>query len=163
MLMRHLRLLWGAAPAAFLLLPLALGCEHGPTQVDESLSVRLDVTPATVAPGDSLVARLTLTNTDGAPVELSSPNGCLALPEVHRGGTPIRIQGTALGCFAALTTHVVPARDSLVREFRLRAAVDADQYIEPVDTTLAEGVYELWMNFQVFLPDPVAVFTVALP
>lgn len=141
-------------------MPLSLGCDASVTGPDDLLSVRLAVTPVTVAPGDSLIARLTLVNDTRLPVALGSPNGCLALPEVHQDGSPVRVEGTGLLCSAAFTTHVVPARDSLVREFRLRAAVDADLGVGAPHTDLPTGVYDLRMDFQVSLTDPVTVFTV---
>lgn len=118
-----------AAVVAFVMAVLsAAGCED--IAGLESLSVRADVTPERVAPGDSLVARVVLTNYDDDPVLV--PEGCpgIGWPHVLRDGEPIAMEGSRVDppdliCLAvAVPPDTLPAGGSMTFEWPMRAVVD---------------------------------------
>lgn len=126
----------------------------------EAIASDLHLNATEVSFGESFIVTLKLQNTTDRNVTLRSPMGCVALPSVYRDAERLDWDGTALGCTAAVTSWVVPARDSMVVAFELRAALRGgtdpfDYEVEP-----EPGVYEVRMETYVLLPDLSAEFLV---
>lgn len=83
-----------------------------------------------------------LENLQDKPVELTSGCTALALIKTFRGDQLVHLDGTVLGCYAALTPFTINAGDTLVQETEIRA-VRHDE--EPVE----KGVYRLHVEFNV--------------
>lgn len=114
-----------AAVIAFVIFP--AGCED--VTGLESLSVRAEMSPERVAPGDSLAARVVLTNHGDEPVLV--PKGCpgIGWPHVLRDGEPVAMEGSRVDppdlicLLVAVPPDTLPAGGSTTFEWPMRAVV----------------------------------------
>jgi len=135
------------------------GCDRsvvGPDVLMASLGLSTDE----VMPGDPFVVTYRIENPTDREVTLSSPDGCVALPSVYRDGARQGWEGTALGCLAAVSRHVVPAGGVLVRSFELRAAIPGGDGPYDYDELPEPGPYALVVEVHVLLPDLTVDFVV---
>jgi hypothetical protein len=130
-------------------------CCSAPTDPQDILTVDVTVAPTVVTPGDSLLVTLTIANPTSFPIRLGSRDGCVALPVVYADGERVAWEGTALGCFAMMSTFTVPGRGTLAREFSLVAFLQEET--APWDYTVPPppGAYDLVMDMHVQLADVV--------
>ena len=137
----------------------SLGCGT-PTDLRDVLTVDLDVltvdltvTPSSIGSGGSLLVTLTIVNPTIRPIQLSSSDSCVALPEVYSAGERLLWDGTGLGCFTVVSTFTVPALGVLTRQFPLVAFLQEStapwDYVVPP----TPGIYDLVMSMHVELPD----------
>jgi hypothetical protein len=93
----------------------------GPLEPQDILSVDVTILPAVVAPGDSVLVTLIISNATTRPIRLSSGDSCVALPEVYSAGDRVNWSGTGLGCLTVVSAFTVPAGGALTRTFPLVA------------------------------------------
>lgn len=111
------------------LLLFAAGCDEDIAGL-ESLSVRTEVIPETLAPGDSLVARAVLTNY-GSDIILV-PYGCSGVGWAHvlRAGETVAMEGASverpvMTCVPKRSQpDTIPVGGSMTLEWPMRAIVD---------------------------------------
>lgn len=115
---------FAAAPVLVALLIAACGEAAGP----DDLTVDLDISPGTVAPGDSLRAQLTIANPTSGTVRLTTgPCGALGVHRAFRDGEASELDGMVVDPARILCSSYVPWIDiapgsSLTREWPLRAS-----------------------------------------
>ncbi len=144
------------AVIACLAVVVSLGCgtpTDPQTDPQDVLTVDLTVTPSSIGSGDSLLVTLTIVNPTIRPIQFSSGDSCVALPEVYSAGEWLPWDGTGLVCLAVMSTFTVPALGVLTRQFPLVAFLQEStapwDYVVPP----TPGMYDLVMSMHVELPD----------
>lgn len=150
------------APSVLVVLSvlLAVGCSDDAVVCPEDpvapwgsagdLQTSFFVEPSMVQPGDSLVARLTISNPTSCTVTVSSGNSCVATLSVLHGTVAVTMQGASFGCMTVVTYFPIGPRDSLTAVYELVANVrDFPHGYVPASA----GVYTLLAEMQVGLPD----------
>jgi hypothetical protein len=139
---------------------LALLACGNPVGTADDLRVDFRLEPSAVRAGDSMTASLAINNSTGDTVRLVSRSSCVATLDVLVDEERVDMQGTGFGCFAVITTFLIPPGDSLTRSFGLvmwlREHRAPWRYIEP----LPPGVYRLRAAIKVELPDQEREFRV---
>lgn len=147
---------WFTCGVAAMVLAACSADVSGPGEVvTDDLRIALVVAPTAIERQEALTATLSLENRTTAPLELTSSCTALALIRTIRGGQPVDLEGSAGGCFTAITPFELGAGETLTRTYEIRA-VRRDG--EPVD----RGTYVLQVDFMVpGLPTVEAVFEVS--
>jgi hypothetical protein len=109
------------------------------------------VEPSMVQPGDSLVARLTISNPTSCMVTLPASCTSVAWLSVLQGTQAVAMQGAMFGCYPVITDFRIGPRDSLTRVYELVANVYA--YPPGQWVPAPAGVYTLLAEMHVGLPD----------
>jgi hypothetical protein len=104
-----------------------------------------------VQPGDSLIARLTISNPTSCMVTLPASCTTVAWLSVLQGTEAVVMQGADNGCYLILTDFSIGPRDSLTRVWELVANVEI--YPPAQWVPAPAGVYTLLAEMQVGLPD----------
>jgi len=136
-----------------------LACSE-PIGTVSDLRTGFRIEPSVVRAGDSMVAKLVITNPTDDSIRISSGSSCVTTLDALRDDRRLDLQGTAFGCLTVVTTFVIPPRDSLVRVFDLVAMLREDQspwrYVNPPPV----GAYQLRAAMEVNLPDQYVAFQV---
>ena len=114
------------------------------------LSVALTVQPAEVSQHESFTVELSVTNTTANTIQYVTSHGCLALPNVVRSGQRIPFEGTALGCFTAITTHTFAPGETRSLTWDLRAQLYAQHPGEITGLPAPTGLYTVQAVFDPF-------------
>lgn len=141
---------------AILLVALLMACGDSPGQPEDALITKLDLAPDSVTPGDTLHARVRVTNPTGEKVVRTGPNGCLFIPRVYRRDSVVSFRHTGWGCTLAITDHEFPSHETVERRFEfpaIRRTAGSDSFPR-------EGEYVLRIEFQVPLSTLSDTFTV---
>lgn len=122
--------------------------------IPAGLDVQFTVAPAEVAPRDPFTVRLAVTNPTTSPVRIVTANGCLALPNVLRDGRRVPFRGSALGCTAAVTTHVFAPGQTRTLTWELRAELYAENPGDVDGAPAPRGTYRVQAEFDPFVQAP---------
>jgi len=133
-----------------------IGCQE-PVGTDDLLHPTFQVSPATVAPGDSFAVVFTIRNPNSQTVTISSGAGCLFFLRALRGAHQVSVQGLTYVCTAAITAFDVPAHGSLNL---VRYGVAAERTGVGVGTPLPPGEYRIQTMMNASLPELEVVLTV---
>lgn len=95
----------------------------GPATAVVEPGLRLTLSaPDTVAAGEAFTVRFAAQNRTGAEVAVRTPSSCLIEPGVFTlGGERVPFVGSIRGCAAVITTHRIPAGETLARTFDVQA------------------------------------------
>ena len=133
-----------------------IGCQE-PAGTDDLLRPTFQVSPETVAPGDSFAVVFTVRNPTSQTVTISSGAGCLFFLRALRDSHQVSVQGLTYFCTAAITAFEVPPRGSLNL---VRNGVAAERIGVGVGTPLPPGEYRIQTMMNAALPELQAVLTV---
>jgi len=126
---------------------LVAGCESitGSEQNGETLDLRgatsatvdgLNIhlfTPDTVAMANSFEIRVVVQNQRDEVQTVTTPSACLVQPGLFdKEGNRVPLKGSILLCAASITTHEIPADDTVERQFDIRTVLDSADGEEPV-------------------------------
>lgn len=121
--------------------------------IPAGLDVQFTVEPGQVAPHAPFTARLAVTNTTATPIRVVTAHGCLALPGVLRDGARVPFRGSALGCHAAITTHVFAPGQTRTLTWELRAELYAENPGDPDGAAVPRGTYRVRAVFDTLAED----------
>jgi hypothetical protein len=97
----------------------------------DGLAVHL-FAPDTVAVADSFEVRVVVQNQTDEKQAVTTPSACLVQPGIFdKEGDRVPFKGSILLCAAAITTHDIPADDTVERRFDIRAVLDTADGEEP--------------------------------
>ncbi len=115
------------------------GCEvFSPSSGDSQAGLYHQMeAPDEVQIGESFEVIYSLTNHTPENVEVTTPHSCLVLPAVYEfsgsdKGERVPFRGSMMGCLTVVTTHTIPAGDSLELTFEIEAKFGSSKD-EPVD------------------------------
>lgn len=123
--------------------------------IPAGLDVQFTVEPGTVAPHAPFTARLAVTNTTANTIRIVTNHGCLALPNVLRDGVRVPFRGSALGCTAAITTHVFAPGATRTLVWEMRAELYAQNPGDVDGAPAPRGTYRVQAEFNPFVQAPV--------
>jgi hypothetical protein len=137
-----------------------LACGDTPSAPSPATAVRLlaQISPSTIARGESATISFRLENVSSNDVELTFPSSCQILPYISLRDTVTYPSG-GWGCATVITKLALPAGGSVTRDVPVRAA-DAAAY--PV-VALAPGEYVAYAKIDAFsypMTSPMISFTV---
>lgn len=126
------------AVSAFVFFALVAGCDdpvvgamNDATAEVDGLTLRLSA-PDTVAVTDSFEVQFVAQNRSAGDVTVKTPNSCLVLPRVTDGvGERVPLKGTGIGCLTVITTHEIPAGETIKRSFDAKAVLVTSEGEEP--------------------------------
>jgi hypothetical protein len=137
-----------------------LACGDTPSAPSPATAVRLlaQISPSTIARGESATISFRLENVSSNDVELTFPSSCQILPYISLRDTVTYPSG-GWGCATVITKLALPAGGSVTRDVPVRAA-DAAAY--PV-VALAPGEYVAYATIDAYsypMTSPMIPFTV---
>jgi hypothetical protein len=148
MIRRFLLLLPGIALAA---------CSHAITDshlsldgLPAGLEVRFTVTPDEVSQHGPFAVQLDVTNTTKETVWVITAHSCLALPHVFRDGRRIPFEGSAWGCYAAITTHTFLPGQVWTMTWNMRASLYGEHPGDVEGAPAPKGTYRVRAEFDTF-------------
>lgn len=117
------------------------------------LDVQFVVNPGAVHQRGAFATLLNVTNTTADTIRVVTAHGCLAIPRVIRNGARIPFKGSAGGCTAAITTHVLAPGAVWSRTWEMHAELYAQEPGDADGTPAAAGMYRVQAEFDTFAED----------
>lgn len=109
----------------------------------DGLAVHL-FAPDTVVVADSFEVRVVVQNRTYADQSIRTPNSCLVRVGIFtREGSRVPFKGSTTGCFDVITTHEIPADDTVERRNNMQAMLSTTDGNEPV----SPGTYVVRVEF----------------
>ena len=118
----------------------------------EGLEVALTVEPGEVGQHAPFTVQLTVANTTAEPLEVTTANGCLAIPNVLRDGRRLPFEGSWWGCSAAITTHVFAPGETRTQTWAMRAELYAEHPGDVGGAPAPKGMYWVQAEFDTYVP-----------
>lgn len=117
--------------------------------IPDGLEASITVEPGEVRQHQPFVATLRVANTTDRTIRVVTAHGCLVIPNVVLDGRRVPFEGSAWGCFAAVTTHTFAPGETRVQTWDMRAELYPEHPGDVGGAPAPKGLYHVQAEFDV--------------